>query len=885
MTASPDRLVAALADRYTIEQEIGAGGMATVYLAHDRRHDRKVAVKVLNPELAAVIGAERFLQEIRVTANLQHPNILSLYDSGEADSFLYYVMPFVEGESLRGRLNREKQLSVEETLHITRAVAAALDYAHRHDVIHRDIKPDNILLHDGQPLVADFGIALAVTEAGGTRMTATGLSVGTPHYMSPEQAMGEHDLDRRSDIYSLACVTYEMLTGEPPHTGPSAQAIVAKILTEPPRPVGESRPATPAPLAAALDRALQKLPADRFSTAETFSAALTDPKLTVRTAAATPGRSRTAIPALGAAVAVVGAFLLGRIMAVPSDMSDPFLTQFSIHTPEGNIPGRASTRFVGISRDGSRVAYAVDNAGGDQLFVRHLNSLEAQPIPAIYDPGSPTFTSDGESIIYQDPGGQIRRVPLTGGSPETLGTGPPDFSYTDDGSIVLGAGTQLWAVGVARMGTGRIVMRLHGDGGDPEQLTALDTAAGEIGHFFPQLLPGNRLLLTVQRNPYFGGTLVAVIDLADGERTNILPGAVRARYTPTGHLVWVESDGRLRASAFDLDRLELTGRAVTVAEEVSGGTADQYPQFDVSDQGHLVYVPAQPRELVMVDRTGRTSPIIEETRFYHSPRFSPDGRRIAMDITDDSGRDIWVLDVADRTPLKVTFTGTANDPIWHPAGRSVTFGMAHGSSRGIFSVPADGSDSPDSIFVGGDHDRTPGSWHPSGDRLVAIGVLPAGWRLETVGLADSDSGFAPLAGARPLHAFPAVSPDGRWLAYQSSESGRAEVFVRPLEGSEGRVLISREGGTEPVWSRSGQEIFYRHGGGTSDVLMAARVDAGPPFRVLERTELFSTGDVEAASPHANYDVHPDGERFVMVRLQGGTEIVYIQNWTRLLEEQ
>jgi len=234
------RLTAALADRYRIERELGHGGMATVYLAHDLKHDRQVALKVLRPELAAVIGADRFLKEIKVTANLQHPHILGLIDSGEVDGLLYYVMPYVEGESLRDRLTHEKQLPIDDAVRITREVANALDYAHRHHVIHRDIKPENILLHEGQALVADFGIALAVSAAGGTRMTETGLSLGTPHYMSPEQAMGEREITARSDVYALGAVLYEMLVGEPPFTGPTAQAIVAKVVTEAPRPLSRS---------------------------------------------------------------------------------------------------------------------------------------------------------------------------------------------------------------------------------------------------------------------------------------------------------------------------------------------------------------------------------------------------------------------------------------------------------------------------------------------------------------------------------------------------------------------------------------------------------------------------------------------------------------------
>jgi serine/threonine-protein kinase len=272
-----DRLQKALEGSYVIEREVGAGGMATVYLARDRKHDRSVAVKVVHPELAAVLGPDRFLREIAITAQLNHPHILPLFDSGRSDGLLYYVMPYVTGESLRARLERERQLSVEEALRITEGVAAALDYAHRHGVVHRDIKPENILLADGAVLVADFGVALAVTNSTDRRMTETGLSLGTPQYMSPEQSMGERTIDGRSDIYSLSCVLYEMLAGEPPFTGPSSQAIVAKILTEAPPPVTAQRPATPPSVAETIRRGLEKIPADRFATASDFATALRVP--------------------------------------------------------------------------------------------------------------------------------------------------------------------------------------------------------------------------------------------------------------------------------------------------------------------------------------------------------------------------------------------------------------------------------------------------------------------------------------------------------------------------------------------------------------------------------------------------------------------------------
>ena len=336
-----NRLQVALADRYRIESEIGAGGMATVYLAQDLRHDRKVALKLLRPELSAVIGAERFLAEIKLTANLQHPHILPLFDSGEADGFLFYVMPFVEGESLRSRLNREKQLPMADAIRIATEVASALDYAHRHGVVHRDIKPENILIHDGRALVADFGIALAASKAGGNRMTETGMSLGTPHYMSPEQAMGEREITARSDVYAIGVVLYEMLTGDPPFSGSTAQAIVARVLTESPRPILPQRHTIPPHVEAAVMTALEKLPADRFGTAAEFAEALagrgTVPTLRTTAASAVPGAKTEAKPrwdavklALLAGVLIAGAAAAwGWLRPGPA----PVVNRFSVYMP------------------------------------------------------------------------------------------------------------------------------------------------------------------------------------------------------------------------------------------------------------------------------------------------------------------------------------------------------------------------------------------------------------------------------------------------------------------------------------------------------------------------------------------------------------------------
>ncbi len=360
MLDSPPRLADALADRYRLERELGAGGMATVYLAHDLKHDRKVALKVLRPELAAVIGAERFLAEIKTTAALQHSHILPLFDSGQADGFLFYVMPYVEGESLRDRLKREHQLPVDDAVRLAKEIGGALDFAHRHGVIHRDIKPENVLLQDGQALVADFGIALAVTHAGGNRMTETGLSLGTPGYMSPEQATGERTLDARADVYSLGCLLYEMFVGEPPHTGPTVQAVIAAVVTKEPERITARRRSVPLNVELAVHRALAKLPADRFPTADAFVKALSEPATASMTSGT--GFAMAAAPAskkprmLAAAAIALLAILAAWGWFRPSPR--PFTNRYAVFLrPLEAVSAGALGGRVAISPDGKRIVY------------------------------------------------------------------------------------------------------------------------------------------------------------------------------------------------------------------------------------------------------------------------------------------------------------------------------------------------------------------------------------------------------------------------------------------------------------------------------------------------------------------------------------------------
>ena len=391
--------------------------MATVYLARDVKHDRRVALKVLDPELGAVLGAERFLSEIRVTANLQHPNLLPLFDSGQADGLLYYVMPYVEGESLRARLDREKQLPVDEAVRIAAAVANALDYAHQHGVVHRDLKPENILLQHGQPVVADFGIALAVSNAGGARVTQTGLSLGTPQYMSPEQATGDRAIDGRTDIYSLGAVTYEMLAGEPPHSGTSAQAIIAKLMTTEPQPLRTLRPSVPPNVAMAVEHALAKLPADRFGSAKTFAEALIDPRFTttVHSAATAPlARRRRGVELSLGAIAVVSLLAAAWAWTRPAATQPAARYDIDLDSTERLIQTGRWGR-VAISPDGSTIVYVGGPKNG--LMIRRRDELHARQIPGTENAGSPFFSPDGKRLGFFQLASRLMIVGLDGNPP------------------------------------------------------------------------------------------------------------------------------------------------------------------------------------------------------------------------------------------------------------------------------------------------------------------------------------------------------------------------------------------------------------------------------------------------------------------------------------
>jgi serine/threonine-protein kinase len=872
----PERLTAALSDRYRLERELGRGGMATVYLAEDLKHKRKVAIKVLRAELAAVIGAERFVTEITTTANLQHPHILALHDSGEADGFLFYVMPFIEGESLRDRLNHERQLPVDQAVRIATEVAGALDYAHRHHVIHRDIKPENILLHDGSALVADFGIALAVSTAGGGRMTETGMSLGTPHYMSPEQAMGEREITAKSDVYALGCVLYEMLAGEPPFTGPTAQAIVARVMTEEPRSLTLQRRTIPLHIEAAVQVALAKLPADRFSSAAQFAEALNRPG----SAPLTPLSTR-AMPAVGGAArwrrwtTFAGALVLGvalgatlwwRLIPAPRRATRP-IVRFGIQLPRDVQAVGATGSTIAFAPDGSQIVYVGKAPSGQRLYARRMDRPDPVPIPGSEGASLPFFSPDGQWLGFRQ-GDNLVKVALAGG---------PISTITKVGGVAYGAS---WARGdTVIFGSDSGLMEVPVAGGTPRLIARPDS--GEAFHF-PEALPDGRTVL-------FGvmsrGTLkLAALTRSNGRIKRLQQQGGYPRYVDGGFLVLTDPTGVISAARFDPKRLEVIGATMSLSDRHTA-SPDGDVNLGVSRTGDLAFQASttEGNRLVLVDRNGAVRETGADTGYYIHPRLSPDGGRVALVRSPDFGltiTDVWVFDLTQHTRTRVTFDTADAAPQWTPDGKRVAFtkypqGIG-GQAGPIYVTAVDGSATPESLVV------QPGLWvassfEPRGAGLVYYGQTSSTSKYEirrtTVG-----GGPAPL----PLLANgfdntnPTLSPDGHFFAYASNESGQNEIYVRPYPGPGGRWQVSLSGGTEPLWSPTGQEIFYRNG----DKMMAAAVRTAGGFEVASRQELFTGGYAVAPFRVRNYDVTRDGRTFLMLESLVGSEqdIVVTLNW-------
>jgi serine/threonine-protein kinase len=886
MTDAITRLNAALEGRYAIERMIGEGGMATVYLARDLRHNRSVALKVLKPELAAVVGAERFLTEIETTANLQHPHILPLYDSGQAESFLFYVMPYVQGETLRERLDREKQLPVDEAVRIATAVAGALDYAHRHGVVHRDIKPGNILMQDGQPVVGDFGIALAVGSAGGARLTETGLSVGTPFYMSPEQATGDQGVGPASDIYALGCVLYEMLVGDPPFMGSTAQAVLGQIIAGASVSATQKRKSIPLHVDAAIRKALEKLPADRFTSAADFAKALNDSAyrygaLDVTHAADVGSWRRLAFVFAGTAavLAVLAGWALTRA-APPAPVH-----RVSVVLPE---PRGGTTGSIALSDDGRLMVYeGPTGEGGSQLWVRRWSELHATPVGGTSNALEPSISPDGSEVVFMENGAFPRRLlvaSLAGGVPRVVTESALASPYWGrDGFIYF---TDAETLGVSRVPAA---------GGPKESLTTgpsqreRSDSAGP--HFDARLIgDGPAFLLTVD---FASRPELHVFDPSVDEIVSLgLPGFI-PQVTRSGHLVYMTEAGEIMAAPFDAEALETTGPAVPIIRGGDRNYADGIA-LALSGNGTLAYVTGSGSnryQPVWVDRNGAATPIDPDWSYdpggnNRGLALSPEGDRLAVAVleADADAEDIWIKELP-RGPLTRLTVDPAQDvrPRWTRDGRVTFVTEREGRTADIFVQRADGTGGAEPLLT---------SDVPLWEGLLS---RDGGWVVARTGGEQGATGGRDVLAFRPGQdtvPIPLIvtdfdekavtlSPDGAWLAYESDETGQNEIYVRPFPNVDGgKWAVSVGGGVMPLWSNGGGEIFYVN---RNRDMVSAVVDTEAGFRVRDRTPLFTVGPdylITQFEQYTLYDVTPDDHRFVMLRevTSSEAELILVQNW-------
>jgi serine/threonine-protein kinase len=848
--------------------------MATVYLAEDVKHRRKVAIKVLHPELSAVLGPDRFLKEIELTANLQHPNILPLFDSGAADGLLYYVMPFVEGESLRTRLTREKQLPVSDAVRIASEVAAALDYAHRRGVVHRDIKPENILLHDGRPMVADFGIALAVAQAGGSRMTQTGMSLGTPAYMSPEQAMGEREITARSDLYALGSVTYEMLTGEPPFTGPTSQAIVARIMTEEPRPITPQRNTVPPEVEDAVLSALAKLPADRFGTAAEFAEALTGaraqrrmgPRTTSLPGAGAPSRSTALIGALVVATALAVWGWLGRPRNAP-----PPVTRLRIAMTPGQELSSAFFQRFALSDDGRRMVYVGQAPNGQfQLWLRDLDAIDARPVAGTLGGYAPSFSPDGQSLVFVV-NGKLFKAPLGGGEVTALADSvnniAPGATWLADGTIVFG--DENFRIRTLRPGasTPGIVPLEVGD---------------TLGYLFPRSLPRSDAVLVVRCNDVCNLMELGTVSLSTGEYRKIADQTANGWYSPTGHIVGVRRTGAVVAIPFDLDRLEVRGEPIPLFDGVSVALG-VVPLMWVSASGTLLYERSglafgRTSTVVRVGRDGSATAVDPAwpAAEFGLPAISPDGKRLALAMLSGQRNQVWIKQLDRGTLTRLTADGGLNfAPQWRPGGEEVAYVATEGGWHVSVRRP-DGTGTvtrvalPTATVVGGPN------WTPDGKWLVIRISGPGGHDIYRTGV-GTDS-IAPVLASRQFDELnPAVAPNGQWFAYQSNESGRMEIYLRPFpDAQRERIPVSRSGGITPGWSRDGRELFFVSDG----QLLSVPVTWSSRPALGEPRALFALRDFVIDELQPSFEPEPGGKTFLMLKQADlpATQLVLVLNW-------
>jgi serine/threonine-protein kinase len=777
---------------------------------------------------------------------------------------------------------------VADAVRIATEVASALDYAHRHQVVHRDIKPENILLHDGRALVADFGIALAASKASGSRMTETGMSLGTPQYMSPEQAMGEREVTARSDVYALGAVLYEMLTGDPPFSGSTAQAIVARVVTETPRPLVPQRHTIPPHVEATVLTALEKLPADRYATAAEFAAALTGPgrvSSAMVPAAPVSRRAHTRRPlATVLAWAVAALATLTALWGWLRPTAAAPVSRFSLFLRDSerlqSLAGISGGRLA-VSPEGRRLVYVGPSQGGSQLWLRRLDQLQASPISGTAGGASPFFSPDGRQLGFVSRGRIVRIVSLEGGPPITL-TSAANTTGADWG-----------ADGYVYFEVDSGIARVRATGGALEPVFTISPEKQEIATEWPSVLPGGRGLLFRLRHTGQGPDDFEVLGmkLPKGD-VRVLTRGIYARYAASGHLLVVTADGKLLAIPFDPDELALTGSPVALVEGLAVGNAGFGIDLALSPTGTLVYTTGSgvaARRAVWVDRDGTETPVDpgwDPQGTISSIALSPDGKSLAVGLERAGKEDIWIKQLPAGPFSRITFGDTAHvRPAWSADGSSVIYVSDRaGTNSGLpLRRRADGTGSAKALLSSPFNfsqvlESRDGRW------LVlrrSGGESGAG---DIHGLRAGDTALTPLVTTAASEGEPALSPDGRWLAYASDESGTFEVYVRPFpDVSSARWQVSTTGGGEPVWSPNGRELYYRNG---RNQMIAAALVGGPGFTVGEQRELFSTAPYLDLGFAQSYGVSPDGRRFVLVREAAPSqesELILVENWLRELQ--
>jgi Tol biopolymer transport system component/tRNA A-37 threonylcarbamoyl transferase component Bud32 len=762
-----DRLRASLADHYRIERELGKGGMATVYLGEDLRHQRRVAVKVLRPDLSAIVGAERFLNEIRVTANLQHPHILPLYDSGEADRLLFYVMPYVEGESLHDRLSREKQLPIDDAVRIAKEVASALDYAHRQGVIHRDIKPENVLLQDGAALVTDFGIALAVSQAGGPRLTETGLSLGTPYYMSPEQATGDRQIDARSDIYALGAVLYEMLSGDPPHTGSTAQAVIAAVVTEEPRDIASRRPRLAPHIAEAVHRALEKLPADRFESAAEFARALEGPTLTTGRYASAPaarrGSRRPWMPTALLAAGLVVGFAAARALFPPHAIRET-RTRLTF-TGDANAPS--------VSNDGHWLAYirgACRRSGaacdGDLVVQELPRGLPSVVVAGASGLQNPVWSPDGSNLlVWMRPAGGrsgLYVVQRSGGLARKVADDADTYDFADDRTAAF-----------YRRGTRAIAL--------------VDLTSGQVKDSIV-LGDGRWVIQNVSFNPrnpliMFSGILGSRFHQGIADRSgrilDTISGAGGGGWDPDGrhvYLVEIASQSLLR-----LMRIAVTGAgrfSGRPTEVLSGIRQDQLTGLALTSTGYVIGEAGHTTDVWAFTLGSPARRLTHSSTWYLAPSIAPDGRTVAYVKQDVWGANIYTVPAAGGTERPVTADSGIRELVrWTADGRGVSDILLSSAGTGAITQEVSELETGRRRQLPLDPGLVVVDWLPGGSALAE--------QINSRSLAVVDSA------GRTVHSLPlgdtvavssglALAPDGGDAALAMTAGAATRVYVMHL---------------------------------------------------------------------------------------------------------